>query len=167
MFITHKDLDRADIWFAKYGEPAVFFSRLLPVIRTFISFPAGVVGMDLKRFTILTFIGSMIWSTALAWLGYVFGANYEEIRQVMRPFDIPIILIILALVIFYIYRKVREMRAEARRMQVQKRRNRQQTQGSEDTKPRLVSLRIGRQETATKEALMRAVVFTGPEQMER
>jgi membrane protein DedA with SNARE-associated domain len=119
VLITQKDLDRADTWFAKYGEPAVFFSRLLPVIRTFISFPAGVVGMDLRRFTLLTFVGSLIWSTVLAWLGYLFGANYEQIRQVMRPFDIPIIMIVLALVIFYVYRKVREMRAEARRRQAE------------------------------------------------
>jgi len=110
VLISHHDLDRADAWFAKYGEPAIFFSRVLPVIRTFISFPAGVARMDVKRFTILTFVGSFLWSLALTWAGYVAGEHWEEIRAIMRPFDIPIIAILAILVLIYVIHKVRQLR---------------------------------------------------------
>ena len=107
VLISHHDLDRADRWFAIYGEPAIFFSRLLPVVRTFISFPAGVAHMDLKRFTILTLVCSLPWSLALAWAGFVAGEHWEQIRAVMRPFDIPIILLVLALGVLFVYRKLK------------------------------------------------------------
>ena len=113
LLITRHDLDRADIWFAKYGEAAIFFSRLLPVVRTFISFPAGVARMDLKRFSILSFIGSFPWSFGLAWAGFVAGEHWEEIRAWMRPFDIPIIIIIIALAALYVYRKLKSAKADA------------------------------------------------------
>jgi len=112
VLISRHDLDRADAWFARYGEPAIFFSRLLPVVRTFISFPAGVAGMDLKRFSALTFLGSFPWSIALAWAGFVAGEHWEEIRAVMRPFDIPIIAILVLLAVIFVYRKLKADRTE-------------------------------------------------------
>jgi membrane protein DedA with SNARE-associated domain len=110
VLITHHDLDRADAWFAKYGEPAIFFSRVLPVIRTFISFPAGLARMDGRRFTTLTFVGSILWSTVLAWAGFVAGEHWEEIRAIMRPFDIPIIIILVVLVAAFLVHKIRGVR---------------------------------------------------------
>jgi membrane protein DedA with SNARE-associated domain len=112
VLISKHDLDRADEWFKKYGEAAIFFSRLLPVVRTFISFPAGVARMDLKRFTVLSFLGSFPWSLGLAWAGYVAGEHWERIRAIMRPFDIPIIIIILILVAVFVYRKLKSDRSE-------------------------------------------------------
>ncbi|MFH1141073.1 MAG: DedA family protein, partial [Chloroflexota bacterium] len=107
------DLERADRWFARYGSWAVFLSRMLPVVRTFISFPAGVVRMPLLRFCVLTFLGSFPWSLGLAYGGYVLGENWEALRRVMRPFDIPILLVLVVLVGLYVYRHVRHWRGEA------------------------------------------------------
>jgi len=114
VLITRRDLERADRWFAKYGSWAVFLSRLLPVVRTFISFPAGVAKVPTWRFCILTFMGALPWSWGLAYGGYVLGENWEALRRVMRPFDIPILLVLIALASLYVYRHVRHIRSEAR-----------------------------------------------------
>ncbi|MEK7778202.1 MAG: DedA family protein [Chloroflexota bacterium] len=114
VLISRGDLERADRWFARYGSWAVFLSRMLPVVRTFISFPAGVVRMPLLRFCVLTFLGSFPWSLGLAYGGYVLGENWEVLRRVMRPFDIPILLVLVVLVGLYVYRHVRHWRDEAR-----------------------------------------------------
>ncbi len=113
LLISRHDLDRADAWFAKYGEFAIFFSRLLPVVRTFISFPAGVAGMNMKRFTILSFLGSFPWSMGLAWAGFVAGEHWEEIRAAMRPWDIPIIAVILLACAWFVYHKLKSARSAA------------------------------------------------------
>jgi membrane protein DedA with SNARE-associated domain len=112
VLIAPHDLDRADAWFAKWGEITAFFSRLLPVVRTFISFPAGVTRMALPKFLLYTFVGSFIWSSALAYAGFVAGEHWEAIREAMRPFDWPIIGIIVLLVIFFVYRRIRSIRSE-------------------------------------------------------
>lgn len=113
VFISPRDLERAELWFARYGSWAVFLSRLLPVVRTFISFPAGVARFPLLRFSILTFAGSFPWSWALAYGGYVLGDNWEAVRRAMRPFDIPILVVGVVLVGLYIYRHVRKSRQQA------------------------------------------------------
>jgi membrane protein DedA with SNARE-associated domain len=103
---TH-EIEVADRWFARYGEHTAFFSRLLPVVRTFISLPAGVARMNFVKFTVWTFTGSFIWCWVLGWAGYVFGEHWERVREAMRPFDIPIIIVVLALVGFFIYRRLK------------------------------------------------------------
>ena len=110
MLISEHDLDTADRWFAKYGDRAAFFSRLLPAVRTFISLPAGIARTDKTRFFIYTFAGSLIWSTALAYGGYVLGSNWEQIRQVMRPFDIPIVAAFVVLAISFVWRRLKSQR---------------------------------------------------------
>lgn len=110
VLISQHDLDTADRWFERYGNFAVFFSRMLPVVRTFISFPAGVARANFATFVVLTFLGALPWSWALAYAGFVLGEHWEQIRSVMRPFDIPIILALLALVGLYIYRHVKRSR---------------------------------------------------------
>ncbi len=110
VLLSHKDLDTADRWFARWGQWAVFIARLLPVIRTFISFPAGISRMPFVKFTILSFLGSFPWSLGLAYGGYQLGEHWEELRQVMRPFDIPIIAAVLILVGFYVYHRLKEIR---------------------------------------------------------
>jgi membrane protein DedA with SNARE-associated domain len=111
VLISHHDIEMADRWFNRWGEATAFFSRLLPVVRTFISLPAGVARMHFGRFTVLTFIGSFIWCIVLGWLGYVFGSQWELIRHYMRPFDIPIILAGLVFVGWYIYNHVKRHKA--------------------------------------------------------
>jgi len=113
LLITRHEVEQADRWFARYGDRAVFISRMLPVIRTFISLPAGIARMNIWRFSILTFVGSFPWSLGLAWAGFLLGENWERIREWMRPADIPILIVLAALVAWYIYRRVRTVLREA------------------------------------------------------
>jgi membrane protein DedA with SNARE-associated domain len=107
ILLSQHDLDMTDRWFKRSGGWTVFVSRLLPVVRTYISLPAGIAGMNIIKFTVYTFTGSFIWSTALAYGGYQLGEHWEQIRSAMRPFDPAIIAIIILLIILYIYRHVR------------------------------------------------------------
>lgn len=110
LLITRHDLEKADRWFERWGNRAVFISRLLPIVRTFISFPAGVMRTNFSTFTLYTFVGSFIWCGALALGGYMFGANWQQLRAIMRPFDIPIALVILGAGVWYIYHHVKNFR---------------------------------------------------------
>jgi membrane protein DedA with SNARE-associated domain len=90
VLISHHDLDLADRWFARFGEIIVFASRLLPVIRTFIAFPAGVARMNLKRFIAYTFLGSLPWCLGLAFVGQKLGEQWETnptLKTVFHRFD--------------------------------------------------------------------------------
>jgi membrane protein DedA with SNARE-associated domain len=98
--MSHRDLDIADRWFAKYGEAAVFFSRMLPVIRTFISLPAGIAKMHFPRFVLFTFIGSIPGCYALAYVGVKMGQQWDQLREYFHEFDV-VIGIGLALLIGY------------------------------------------------------------------
>jgi len=113
ILIPQRDLDTADRWFSKSGGWTVFVSRLLPVIRTYISLPAGIARMNIIRFLVYTFIGSFIWSSGLAYGGYMMGEHWEKLRDVMRPFDPLFIAIILALIAFYIYRHVKHSKSDS------------------------------------------------------
>ena len=106
IMVHSKDLERADAWFARWGDWAAFISRLLPIVRTFISFPAGVMRTRLPSFAVLSFVGSFIWCGALAMGGWVFGSRWEELRAIMRPFDIPIAIVILAGFAWYVWRHI-------------------------------------------------------------
>jgi membrane protein DedA with SNARE-associated domain len=110
ILVHEEDLERADRWFGRWGDWAAFISRLLPIVRTFISFPAGVTKMNFGRFAVLSFVGSFIWCGLLALGGYYLGSNWEALRRVMRPFDIPISIAILAAVGYYIYHHVQKGR---------------------------------------------------------
>jgi membrane protein DedA with SNARE-associated domain len=87
ILISHKDLDIADRWFLRYGDAVIFFSRLLPVIRTFISFPAGVARMNMVKFVTYTFVGSFPWCLGLAYIGMILGKNWETIKVYFHRFD--------------------------------------------------------------------------------
>jgi membrane protein DedA with SNARE-associated domain len=90
ILIRSHDIDKAEIWWEKYGEAATFFSRLLPVIRTFISLPAGIAKMPFGKFTLYTFLGVIPWTFALTWLGLVVEDNWE---RVLDYFDWPTLII--------------------------------------------------------------------------
>jgi len=109
MLISHHDLDLADRWFEKSGSWAIFASRLLPVVRTFISLPAGIARMHFVKFIIYTFLGSFIWCAGLAYGGYLLGEHWEQVREVMRPFDPVIGVLIVILVALYVYRHVKNL----------------------------------------------------------
>lgn len=111
IFISSHDLEKADKWFARWGDWAAFLSRLLPIVRTFISFPAGVARIRFWSFCVLTFVGSFIWCGLLAVGGYALGENWEELRAVMRPFDYPIAAILILGFAYYVYRHIKHARA--------------------------------------------------------
>jgi LPXTG-motif cell wall-anchored protein len=90
ILIRSHDIDRAEVWWERYGEAATFFSRLLPVIRTFISLPAGIARMPFARFSVYTFLGVIPWTFALAWVGVEVKDNWEE---VVGYFDLPTLII--------------------------------------------------------------------------
>ena len=113
ILISTRDIDRADQWFARWGDWASFISRLLPVVRTFISFPAGMLRVNFARFSVLTFVGSFIWCGILTAIGTALGDRYDQIRAIMRPFDYPIILVLGLLLAYYIYRHIRHARNDA------------------------------------------------------
>jgi membrane protein DedA with SNARE-associated domain len=113
ILVSEEDLAKADRWFARWGDWAAFISRLLPIVRTFISFPAGVVRMNFARFVVYSLMGSFIWCGLLALGGYYFGEHWEELRALMRPFDIPIALVIIAGISYYVIHHIRKGRKQS------------------------------------------------------
>jgi membrane protein DedA with SNARE-associated domain len=107
VLIRKRELDRAHEWFEKYGERAVFVSRLLPVVRTFISYPAGIVRMDIKKFSLYTVLGSLPWCFALAYIGVLLGPHWNDIEGLFRYLDIAVIVGIVALIAYLIYHRER------------------------------------------------------------
>ena len=90
MLVSRTDIVTADRWFAKYGEAAVFFGRMLPVVRTFISLPAGIAGMNIYRFILFTFLGALPWCYLLAYIGVKMGEEWEHLRDYFHQFDVVI-----------------------------------------------------------------------------
>ncbi|MBZ2166075.1 DedA family protein [Methanobacterium spitsbergense] len=104
ILITHSNLERADKWFEKYGYEAVFISRVLPGIRTFISLPAGIAHMDIKKFIIYTFIGSLPWTFALGYIGVLLGPHWDLIESYFHILDIVVIIGIIGFIAYIIYK---------------------------------------------------------------
>jgi membrane protein DedA with SNARE-associated domain len=107
VLVSHHDLDLADRWFGRYGDWAIFFSRLLPVVRTFISFPAGVAKMNVPRFIVYTFIGSFPWCLGLAYIGMKLGENWGTLGGYFHKFDVVIGILIAGGTALYIWRHLR------------------------------------------------------------
>jgi membrane protein DedA with SNARE-associated domain len=111
--VSPKHLKWADDWFARYGTWAVFFSRMLPIIRTFISLPAGVARMPFWRFLALTLLGSIPWVLALALLGKGVGSNWEHWRHNLGYLDYVVLAAIVAGIVYWIVKRRRRGGAEA------------------------------------------------------
>lgn len=111
ILISRRDLEMADRWFHRNEDWSIFISRLVPVVRTFISLPAGIARVHLVKFTVYTFLGSFIWCAALAYGGYQLGEHWEQVRNVMRPFDPLVSALIVGLVALYVYRHLKRSRA--------------------------------------------------------
>lgn len=110
ILISYHDLDLADRWFQRYGDITIFIGRLLPVIRTFIAFPAGVARMNLWRFSLYTFIGSFLWSIGLAWVGMKLGDNWNTLGVYFHRFEVAIGIVLFLGIAWYIWRHVRQLR---------------------------------------------------------
>jgi len=105
ILLSHKDLDYAEHWFACFGDVSVFVGRIVPVIRTVISFPAGVAEMRRGRFLMLSAIGSVLWVTVLTYLGRDAGKNWSHVSHTVHQYQTPIIaLCVLIVVAFYVLR---------------------------------------------------------------
>ena len=112
VLVSHADIARADAFFARYGAATVFFGRLLPVVRTFIAFPAGLARMPMLKFQIYTFIGSWPWCFALAYIGYVLGERWNSdptLRKVFHEFDAVIVAVLLAGIAWFVWARWREI----------------------------------------------------------
>jgi membrane protein DedA with SNARE-associated domain len=103
LLIRHHEIELAERFFDRYGSATAFFSRLLPIVRTFISFPAGVARMPLGRFIAYSTAGAFLWSILLVYAGTVLGANWEDIRHALQPFDLAIAVAVVVLVVGFIW----------------------------------------------------------------
>ncbi len=101
--INHSDLVLAEKWVDKFGDFTFFICRILPVVRTFISFPAGVLKAHFVVFCALTFVGSLIWCYFLTYIGVKFGENLNAFIDIWHKFDLIIVIFILGLGLFYLY----------------------------------------------------------------
>jgi membrane protein DedA with SNARE-associated domain len=115
ILLTHKDLDAAERWFAKYGSISVLVGRVIPVVRSFISVPAGMAEMNRARFAVLTTVGSAAWVALLAGLGYAAGSNWTRVSHDFHVAQYPIIALIVALLAWGLWHRVRTVRREGAR----------------------------------------------------
>jgi len=118
VLVSKHDLDLADRWFDRFGEVIVFVSRLLPAIRTFIAFPAGVARMNLKKFIIYTFAGSLPWCLGLAYVGQKLGERWDKdprLKTLFHRFDFVIGIVIVLAAAWWIWRHLRHAKGEAQR----------------------------------------------------
>ncbi len=109
-FFSEEELEKSDRWFKKYGSLAVFFGRMLPVVRTYISFPAGVTKLNLPKFMLYTFVGSVPWNFGLAYVGVFLGQNWGEISVYFRKFDYLILILILGAIGWWLWRHLNPVR---------------------------------------------------------
>jgi membrane protein DedA with SNARE-associated domain len=107
-------LQRADRWFERFGNAAVLLGRVTPVVRSFVSIPAGIARMDLGRFTVLTFLGCVPWCFGLAAVGWGLGASYERFHHAFRYVDYAVIALVVAVVAYLIFRRRRSTRLARR-----------------------------------------------------
>lgn len=105
VLIQKHDIEIGEAWFFKHGTKAVFFGRLMPVIRTFISLPAGVARMNFKKFSLYTLTGALPWNWALVYLGIKTGEHWDGLHKYFYIFDILIVIAVVILIGWYIVKK--------------------------------------------------------------
>jgi membrane protein DedA with SNARE-associated domain len=112
VLISRHDLGRAERLFNRYGSPIIFFSRLMPVVRTFISLPAGLARMPIVRFTVYTFLGSYPFCLALAYFGYKMGEHWQELESYFRQYDVLVLILLVAGTAWWVRRHLVAERVE-------------------------------------------------------
>lgn len=111
LLLRPHEIDRAHQWFERYGQRAVFLGRLLPVVRTFISLPAGVARMNVWRFSLYTLLGCLPWTFGLTILGYQLGERWDEVERVIRPFSWALAVALVLAIAWWVWRRVRDVHA--------------------------------------------------------
>lgn len=112
LLLTHKDLDSSERWFEKYGSATVLVGRVLPVVRSFISLPAGIAEMNRARFVVLSAIGSAIWIALLSALGYAAGKNWHHVSKDFHDAQTPTIVVVVLVIVFGVWHRVRAVRRQ-------------------------------------------------------
>ena len=107
ILISRHDLDLADRHFARYGDVTVFFSRMLPIVRTFISIPAGIARMPLWRFVIFSVLGAIPWVMLLVWAGILLGDHWTDLKQSLKGLDYLVAAVLVGLVALFIWRHLK------------------------------------------------------------
>ena len=110
LLISQHDADKADQFFQRWGSETTFFSRLLPVVRTYISLPAGIAKMPFAKFCIYTVLGSFPWCLLLAYVGTIIGGNLATLSPIFHTFDVVILIVLAVLIALYIRRHIRNDR---------------------------------------------------------
>jgi membrane protein DedA with SNARE-associated domain len=103
LLIRPHEIELAERFFEKYGSATAFFSRLLPIVRTFISFPAGVARMPLGRFIAYSTAGAFLWSILLVYAGTILGSRWVDIRHALQPFDLLIAVAVVAAILLFVW----------------------------------------------------------------
>jgi membrane protein DedA with SNARE-associated domain len=112
VLLTHKDLDRAEVWFARRGEPLVLFGRFIPLLRSFVSLAAGLAEMAVTKFVVFTFIGCAVWCTALASLGYNLASTYSHVQKDFSDVGYVAAVLAVIVVIIGLVHRLRVLRTE-------------------------------------------------------
>jgi membrane protein DedA with SNARE-associated domain len=107
VLISRHDAELADEFFAKHGDVTILVSRVLPIVRTFISLPAGMTRMNFPRFVFFTFLGSLPWCFVLALIGQKLGQNWDNVGNWIHRFDVLIVVAVVVLVVLYVRRHLR------------------------------------------------------------
>jgi membrane protein DedA with SNARE-associated domain len=110
LLISQHDADKADRFFQRWGSATTFFSRLLPVVRTYISLPAGIAKMPFTKFCIYTLLGSLPWCLLLAYVGTIIGGNLATLSPIFHGLDVFILIVLVVLIALYIWRHIRNDR---------------------------------------------------------
>ncbi|GAB2864214.1 DedA family protein [Lentzea nigeriaca] len=110
-FVRVSDVDKADEWFDRHGNAAVFFGRMVPVVRSLISVPAGVSGMPIGKFTLYTAAGSLVWNTALILAGYALGENYQLVDRYLGWVSTAVLVALAIAIVWFVVSRVRARRS--------------------------------------------------------
>jgi membrane protein DedA with SNARE-associated domain len=107
LHVSPQNLDRAEAWFERWGNVGVLVGRITPVVRSFVSIPAGVFEMPLAPYTVLTLVGSAVWAFALAGVGYGLGSSYERFHHDFRYVEYVVVAGVVVLAAYLVYRWIR------------------------------------------------------------
>jgi membrane protein DedA with SNARE-associated domain len=105
--ISEEDLDKAEDWFKKYGSPAVFTARIIPIIRSIISIPAGFAKMPMGTFLFYTTFGTALWSSILVYAGYLLGENWELVGKYLEKYELVALVVIAAVCVYVVVKRLR------------------------------------------------------------
>jgi len=103
VMISPRDVERGTRWFDRFGPVVVFVARLLPAVRSYVSIAAGIARMPMGPFLLFSILGSVIWCTFLTILGRALGAHWKDISNATRPFEVPIVIGVIVLLVLYLF----------------------------------------------------------------